>query len=294
MTTSHILLGASASPARPAVRRISPSDLWQSLASGIDDFAAMPSHAVFLCVIYPLLGALLIGMTLGYALLPLAFPVAAGFALVGPLAAIGLYELSRRREAGLDTSSSHAFDVLYSPSLGAIVALGLVLMAIFLLWLAVAEALYIGNFGYAAPASIVQFVDEVITTAAGRRLIVFGTGIGFLFAVMALTMGVVSFPLLLDRDVGAAVALFTSIRVVLANPLTMALWGFIVAALLAIGSLPFFLGLTVVMPVLGHATWHLYRRAVVPDPSPHPDYRPRDRAPRYAADFPAALFPTRR
>ncbi|MGH6676930.1 MAG: DUF2189 domain-containing protein, partial [Xanthobacteraceae bacterium] len=275
MTTSHILLGASASPARPAVRRISPSDLWQSLASGIDDFAAMPSHAVFLCVIYPLLGALLIGMTLGYALLPLAFPVAAGFALVGPLAAIGLYELSRRREAGLDTSSSHAFDVLYSPSLGAIVALGLVLMAIFLLWLAVAEALYIGNFGYAAPASIVQFVDEVITTAAGRRLIVFGTGIGFLFAVMALTMGVVSFPLLLDRDVGAAVALFTSIRVVLANPLTMALWGFIVAALLAIGSLPFFLGLTVVMPVLGHATWHLYRRAVVPDPSPHPDYRPR-------------------
>lgn len=294
MTTSHILLGASASPARPAVRRISPSDLWQSLASGIDDFAAMPSHAVFLCVIYPLLGALLIGMTLGYALLPLAFPVAAGFALVGPLAAIGLYELSRRREAGLDTSSSHAFDVLYSPSLGAIVALGLVLMAIFLLWLAVAEALYIGNFGYAAPASIVQFVDEVITTAAGRRLIVFGTGIGFLFAVMALTMGVVSFPLLLDRDVGAAVALFTSIRVVLANPLTMALWGFIVAALLAVGSLPFFLGLTVVMPVLGHATWHLYRRAVVPDPSPHPDYRPRDRAPRYAADFPAALFPTRR
>jgi uncharacterized membrane protein len=111
---------------------------------------------------------------------------------------------------------------------------------------------------------------------------------------VALTIGAVSFPLLLDRDVGAAVALFTSIRVVAANPLTMALWGFIVAALLVIGSLPFFFGLTVVMPVLGHATWHLYRKAVEPDPAPHPNYQPRERGHRNAADFPAALFPTRR
>ncbi len=134
----------------------------------------------------------------------------------------------------------------------------------------------------------------MFNTSAGWKLIVVGTGVGFLFAVAALAMSVVSFPLLLDRDVGAAVALLTSIRVVAANPLTMALWGLIVAALLLIGSLPFFLGLTVVMPVLGHATWHLYRRAVEPDPNPHPDYRPRERAVRYAADFPAALFPTRR
>lgn len=107
-------------------------------------------------------------------------------------------------------------------------------------------------------------------------------------------MSAVSFPLLLDRDVGAAVALYTSIRVVVANPATMALWGLIVAALLVAGSLPAFLGLPIVMPILGHATWHLYRRAVEPDPNPHPDYQPRDRARRSAADFPAALFPTRR
>jgi uncharacterized membrane protein len=294
MTSSHILVGASLSPAEPVIRRVTPSDLWQSLARGVDDFTAMPSHAVFLCVIYPLLGLLLIGITLGYTLLPLAFPIAAGFALIGPLAAIGLYELSRRREAGLDSASSHAFDVVYSPSLGAIAALGLLLMAIFLLWLVAAEAIYIANFGYTAPASISQFANDVFTTAAGWRLIVFGTGIGFLFAVAALAMSVVSFPLLLDRDVGAAVAFLTSIRVVIANPLTIALWGFIVAALLLIGSVPFFLGLPVVMPILGHATWHLYRRAVEPDSNPHPDYRPRERAPRYAADFPAALFPTRR
>jgi uncharacterized membrane protein len=294
MATSHILVGASISPARPVVRRISPSDLYQSLARGIDDFAAMPSHAVFLCFVYPLLGIFLIAMTLGNSLLPLAFPIAAGFALVGPLAAIGLYELSRRREAGLDSSSRHAFDVLHSRSLGAIVALGVLLMAIFLVWLAVAEAIYIANFGYGAPASMRQFADKILNTSAGWNLIIVGTGVGFLFAVLVLTISAISFPLLLDRDVGAAVALLTSIRVVAANPVTMALWGLIVAALLVIGSIPFFLGLTVALPVLGHATWHLYRRAVEPDPNPHEDYKPRDRGPRYAADFPAALFPTRR
>jgi uncharacterized membrane protein len=294
MSYAHILTGANTSPARPIVRRITPSDLFHALASGVDDFMAMPSHAIFLCVIYPVLGLLMIGIALGGTMLPLAFPIAAGFALIGPLAAIGLYELSRRREAGLDSSSSRAFDVLHSPSLGAIVALGLLLMAIFLLWLVMAEAIYIANFGYAPPASIGQFVKDVFTTPAGWKLIVVGTGIGFLFAVAALSIGAISFPLLLDRDVGAAVALATSIRVVAENPVTMALWGFIVAALLVIGSIPFFLGLTVVMPVLGHATWHLYRRAVEPDPNPHPGFQPRLRPHRSAADFPAALFPTRR
>jgi uncharacterized membrane protein len=286
MAYSHILVGASTTPARPVILRLTGPDLFQALARGYDDFSAMPSHAVFLCVIYPLLGLLLIAMTLGYSM-PLAFPIAAGFALLGPLAAIALYELSRRREAGLDCCAAHALDVLHSRSLAAIMALSLLLMAIFLIWLAVAEAIYVANFGYAAPASIRQFAGEVFTTPAGWKLIIVGTSVGFLFAVLTLTISVVSFPLLLDRDVGAAVALLTSIRVVAANPVTMALWGLIVTALLVIGSVPFFLGLTVVFPVLGHATWHLYRKAVEPDPDPHPDYQPR-------ADFPAVLFPTRR
>ena len=108
MPSSHVLVGASAGPARPVVRRISPADLLQSLKQGLDDFLAMPSHAVFLCLIYPLLGLWLISLASGYSMLPLAFPLAAGFALIGPLAAIGLYELSRRREAGLNCSASIA------------------------------------------------------------------------------------------------------------------------------------------------------------------------------------------
>src|SRR6202451_4222038 len=170
MASSHILLGASLNPARPVVRHIMPADLLQALARGLNDFSAMPSHAVFLCLIYPLLGLWLISLTSGYSMLPLAFPLAAGFALVGPLAAIGLYELSRRREAGLDSSSSHALDVLHSPSLPAILALGLLLMAIFLIWLAVAEAIYIANFGYSAPGSLRQFASDVFNTSAGWNL----------------------------------------------------------------------------------------------------------------------------
>jgi uncharacterized membrane protein len=293
MAFSHILVGASTNPAQLVVRRISLSDLRYALTRGIDDFTAVPSHALFLCVIYPLLGILLIGLTLGNSLLPLAFPIAAGFALIGPLAAIGLYELSRRREAGLDSSSGHALDVRHSPSLGAIIALGVLLMAIFLIWLVVAQALYIAIFGYTPPASIAQFVHDVLTTTPGWTLIIVGTGIGFLFAALVLSISAISFPLLLDRDVGAAVAVYTSLRVMAANPIPMALWGLIVAALLVIGSIPFFVGLTVVMPVLGHATWHLYRRTVEPDPNPHSDYQPRERPRRSAADFPAALFPTR-
>jgi uncharacterized membrane protein len=291
MTQAHILLGASTDPAAPAIRRIGPADLLDALAKGWTDFAAMPSHALFTCAIYPVIGLVLAGLTLGFATLPLLFPLAAGFALIGPIAAMGLYELSRRREAGLTTAASDALDVLRSPSIGAIVALGALLMIIFVVWVATARAIYVANFGYAAPASIGQFVNDVLFTPGGWNLIVVGNGVGFLFAVVALAVSVVSFPLLLDRDVGAAVALMTSVRVVAANPATMALWGLIVAVMLFIGSLPLFIGLAVVLPLLGHATWHLYRKVVEPDPSPRPEYRPRPKGPRYAADFPAVLFP---
>ena len=113
MSSSHLLVGPNA-PAQLEIRHMTPSDVLQALARGLDDFAAMPSHALFLCVVYPLIGLCLIAFVSGYAMVPLAFPIAAGFALVGPLAALGLYELSRRRELGLDTSSGHALDVLRS------------------------------------------------------------------------------------------------------------------------------------------------------------------------------------
>ena len=290
MAHQHVLMGAEANRARPIVRTIGLRDIKNALAEGIADFSAMPSHAVFLCLIYPIVGVLLARLTLGYEVLPLLFPLAAGFTLLGPFAAIGLYELSRRREQGLDASWQDAFDVLRSPSRGAIAALGLLLLTIFVIWIAVAQAIYVAYFGYEPAASIPDFLDQVFTTPAGRMLMIVGNLVGFLFALGVLTISVISFPLLLDRDVGAVEAVLTSVRVVARNPLMMAIWGLIVAALLLIGSLPLFFGLAVVVPVLGHSTWHLYRKVVEPDPNPHQVLPRPARSRHYAAQFPAALF----
>lgn len=277
-------------PALPEIRNITPADLKDALAKGVDDFSAMPTHAVFLSLIYPIVGLALGRAMFGYDLVPLLYPLAAGFALLGPFAAIGLYELSRRREAGLDTSWENAFDVVRSPSLPAIVTLGLFLMVVFGIWVAIAHGIYIADFGYAEPTEPIAFLRRVLTTPAGHHLIIAGNFVGLLFAVGVFAVSAVSFPLLIDRDIGAVAAATTSVRVVLRNPLTMALWGVIIAALLAIGALPLLFGLAVAMPVLGHASWHLYRKVVVPAPLPSGERPHRHKGRRYAAEFPAALF----
>jgi len=280
--------------AGPIIRTIGLSDLHDALRLGWEDFKAVPSHAIILCVIYPVLGLVLARAAFGYAVLPLLFPLAAGFALVGQFAALGLYELSRRREAGQEATAWDALEVLRSPSFGAMLGLGTLLLALFVTWVATAQAIYVAAFGYEAAAEIPDFARRVLTTPQGWWLIIAGCGVGFLFAVVALCVSVVSFPLMLDRQAGAGDAMVTSLRAVAQNPVPMAAWGLIVAVLLVAGSLPAFLGLAIVIPLLGHATWHLYRKVIAPDPNPRPiPPRPR-RERRSAADFPSSLFPWRR
>jgi len=248
----------------PSVCRIKVTDLRDALVRGLDDLGAYRTDVIFLCLIYPLVGISLALLTFGYETLPLLFPLASGFALVGPVAAVGLYEMSRRREQGIPITWADAFGAISSPAFGAILVLGLVLLAIFLLWLLAANVIYELTLGPEPPVSIAAFVRDVFTTRAGWAMIAVGVGVGLLFALLVLAISVVSFPLLLDRDVGLRTALLTSIRAVTANPGPMAVWGLIVAGGLLIGSIPAFLGLIIVMPVLGHATWHLYRKVVDP------------------------------
>ena len=278
----------------PVIRRIGMSDLHDALRRGWEDFKEVPSHAIILCVIYPILGLGLARAVMGYSVLPLLFPLAAGFALLGPFAALGLYELSRRRELGMNASAWDALDVFSSPSFGAMLGVGTLLLALFVVWIAVAQAIYVATFGYEGVTGISGFVQRVLTTPQGWWLIVVGCGIGFLFALVALCISVVSFPLMLDRHASAGEAMVTSLRVVAANPVTMAAWGLIVAALLVAGSIPLFLGLAIVVPLLGHATWHLYRKVIAPDPNLRPVTPRPPREKRPAADFPANLFPWRR
>ena len=280
--------------AAPVIRTIGLSELHRALQRGWEDFKAVPSHAIILCIIYPVLGLMLARVVLGYSVLPLLFPLAAGFALLGPFAALGLYEMSRRRERGEQATAWDAFEVVRSPSFGAMLGLGVLLLALFVTWVATAQAIYIAAFGYAGATGVSDFAERVLTTPQGWWLIVVGCGVGFLFALVALCISVVSFPLMLDRHAGAGDAIVTSLRAVARNPVPMAVWGLIVAVLLVAGSLPAFLGLAVVIPLLGHATWHLYRETIEPElnPQPLPPRAHRERKP--AADFPANLFPWRR
>jgi uncharacterized membrane protein len=248
----------------PEVRKIAIADLADALAKGLDDFAAYRTDVIFLCLIYPVFGLVLGRIMFGYGMLPLLFPLASGFALVGPFAAVGMYEMSRRREQGGNVAWPDAFGVIGSRSFGAILMLGLLLVVIFLFWLIAAESIYEATLGPEPPTSPGSFVRDVFTTDAGWAMIVVGMGVGFLFALGVLVISVVSFPLLLDRDVGLGAAVWTSVRAVMLNPMPMAVWGLIVAAGLVIGTIPLFLGLIFVMPILGHATWHLYRKLVAP------------------------------
>lgn len=250
--------------ARPEVRRIGLGDIRDAVKQGVQDFAAARTDVVLLCIIYPIAGLIFARLVAGYGVVPLLFPGVAGFAIVGPFAGIGLYELSRRRERGQEVRWVDAFGVLRSPSFPAILRLGLMLTGLFVLWLFVAEGIYALTLGPDQPVSAGVFFHDVFTTPRGWALIVFGIGIGFIFAVVAMCMSVVSFPLMLDRqDVTAEMAVATSIRAVRMNPGPMAAWGFVVAAGLVLGCIPLLVGLAIVMPVLGHATWHLYRRLVV-------------------------------
>jgi len=246
----------------PAVARIGFADLRASLKEGFADFAANRTDVMLLCIFYPALGLVLGRIASGEATLPLLFPLISGFALIGPLAAVGLYEMSRRREMGAQVGWADAFGVLKSPSLGPIVILGVALGMLFIVWLAVAQAIYSWTLGPGYTASFGAFAHGVFGTPAGLAMIGVGMAAGFVFALAVLLLGVVSFPMLIDRDVGVETALRTSVNAVMANPVPMAAWGLIVALALVVGSIPIFLGLVIVLPVLGHSTWHLYRRLV--------------------------------
>ncbi len=250
------------SPA-PAVRRITGADLFEALGRGLSDEGAYRTDVFFLVIVYPILCVGAAYVAFGMNMIPLLFPLASGIAIVGPAAAVGLHEMSRRREMGLEVSWRNAFDVVHRPAIGGILMLGVLLTALFLCWLATAWIIYQNTMGPALPESTSQFLTDVLYTDQGHMMIAEGFGAGFLFAVVAMAISVVSFPLMVDRDIGLDSAMKTSIRAVMANPGPMAGWGLIVASVLVVASIPLFVGLIVAIPVLGHATWHLYRKLVV-------------------------------
>ncbi len=252
---------------RPAeafeVRNITAADLRDSLRQGWGDFLEHRGDLLFVGIIYPVVGFAVAAVALQDSLVPLFFPLAAGVGLLGPAVAGGFYELARRREQGLESGWSHFFDVVRRPSFDAFLAVAMLLLVLFFAWLAVAAGLYVALMGVAAPESLAAFGARLFTTPEGWALILLGNLAGLAFAAAVLTVSVVAMPMLVDKNVDARTAVHVSRMAVAANKGAMLRWGILVAALLVLGSIPFFVGLAVVLPVLGYATWHLYTRLVV-------------------------------
>jgi uncharacterized membrane protein len=265
MAQERLFRDVQVSSSEIGIRTIGLNDLWQSLKEGYDDFNATPAVGMFLAILFYLLFALLLTLVLvGGNLLHLAFPVIAGFTLIGPVVSVGLFEMSRRRERGLSVNWRSTFDFVHSASFAPILALSVVMMLLYVAWLFTAQFLYFGIFGEDPPVSASDFLTQLVTTRRGAGLIWYGVLLGFLFALTALAISAVAFPLLLDRPASAATAVAVSIRAVAANLRVMAVWGGIVVVLLAAGAIVFLIGLAAVLPILGHATWHLYRKVVEP------------------------------
>lgn len=247
------------------IRKIELHDLRIALSQGWEDFLDKRGDLIFLGIIYPIAVLFASLYALKLSLLPIIFPLFAGTALLGPMFATGYYEIARRREGNLDTRWRHFFDVLKGQNAFSIFSLSTILFLLFAVWVIVAYTIYRETMGSLNPDTVRtanDFIVAVLGTPEGQRMLVVGNLVGLGFALVALAISVVSFPMLVDRQVGWATALRTSLRVAWHNPVTTAIWGLIVAVLLIIGALPAFVGLAVVFPVLAYATWHLYTRAV--------------------------------
>ncbi len=255
-------MGRADASNEPVILRIGIAEVREALRLGIDDFLAIPTQILFLGLIYPLVGFVAARAAWGGDILPLLYPMVAGLSLMGPVVGLGLTELSRRREKGWHVTWSDALRVVRSPAIGAIIGLALILTATFLAWLVAAQMLWRATMGSVQPESIGVLLRDVFDTPAGWRLLLLGNLAGFVFAAWVLAISVVTYPMLLDRPVGLGTAIRTSLRACAANPGPVALWRLIVAAGLLLGCVPAFVGLAVVMPVLAHASWHLYRRMV--------------------------------
>jgi uncharacterized membrane protein len=262
MAQFHILSPGKAAIVQPVILKISVSDVLYAVGQGFSDFTTKPSHYIFAILIAPVICCAMYLVALDRHTMQHVFPLGGGGAVLGPMFGLFLYEMSRIIELNLNPSWRQVFKVRNNPAIPAIIALSIMLFGLFLLWLLTADTLYEFLYSSEYPASVIEFLNEIIGTKRGWTLIIFGNTIGFCFALLALSTTVIAFPLLLDRDVGVVCAIETSLNAMKANSVPLLTWGIIVVIGLLLGLIFFVVGLVVILPVFGHATWHIYRKVI--------------------------------
>ena len=259
----HASLSATEIHAIPEIRRIATSDLTWALAEGWKDFLEKRGDLIVIGLLYPIICLVAAVVTFNDPLLPLFFPLVAGLSILGPAAASGFYELARRREEGRDSSWWHFLDPLNGRSRLPLALLTAGLAVLMTGWLVAAYAVYDLTFGASAPLRLGDVFGQLFTTEQGWTLILLGNLAGAPFAIATLVFALASFPMVVDQPVDAGLALRTSLAAARKNPREVFGWGVRVAGLLLLGLIPLAIGLAVVLPWLGYATWHLYTRMVV-------------------------------
>ena len=251
--------GSHLSPNDTAIRKMGAKDIWEVLVLGFEDLRASRTDALAIAVIYPISGAFLASVIVVHAFLPFVFPVCAGFALIGPMATLWFAAVSRQRER----KDATALSVFTPVRLVAIQRLCVIAIMLFVVWNVTAGIIYGLTLGSSNADANAEFFKRVIDTQAGWTLIAAGCATGAVFAVLSLAVFFISFPLVIDRDVTASQAIGISVKAMLHNPIFVLGWGAVVVAGLLLGALPVLLGIVIILPVLGHASWHLYRRIIV-------------------------------
>jgi len=249
----------------PVVRPIAAADIAEALIEGLRDFQAVPLYGLAFGALYAAGGIAIVLCLTAFGMVYLAYPLAAGFAMIGPFVATGLYEVSRRREAGLPISFAAIWATVRTR--GEIGWMAFVTLFVFVIWMYQVRLLIALLLGLNASfSSLREFITVVLTTNEGLLFLAIGNAVGAALSLILFSLTVVSFPLLLDRDVDFVTAMITSVRAVVTSPVPMICWAALIVVLLAVSAVPYFLGLVVTLPVLGHATWHLYRRIIAPVP----------------------------
>lgn len=248
---------------QPRIATIAAGDVLVALAAGARDMLATPALSLSFGLAYAAFGWLILYLMIAMNWGVYAYPLATGFALVAPMAAAGLYDISRMLEKGEKPTPASVRRCVIGHNGQSVRIMAVVTTFAYLIWLDIAVALYAVFFGL-KPLRFSALIEAVLTTPQGFLFFALGNMLGAAIALAVFSIMVVSLPLIFDRDVDFVTSMIVSVKAVLANPVPMLLWCVIIGALLAISLASAFTGLIVVFPLLGHATWHVYRKVVLP------------------------------